>query len=266
MADATTTRNRLLGALVGLLALACVLLALLLVQPAPKPQAAAPSPQVTTVTASAAPTQAQPAPVQSPDRQISFDAKGYGQLGDRAHRRADDPLALGRVDAPVVLVEWADFACPFCALWATDQQKQLVQKYVDAGTLRIEWRDLVIFGEKSQRAAQAARAAGIQGRFWQFHDALFAASPTSGHPNLTDDVLLRFAKEAGVPDLAKFTTDMGSAQLKAAVEKDTQEAASFGASSTPVFSINGVPVVGAEGIDTFTQVIDAAKVRTRVGA
>lgn len=272
MADATTTRNRLLGVLVALMALACVLLAMLLAQPAGTPTATA----TTTVTASAsapaagATSAATPAGGQTAtagDRQITFDAKGLGQLGDRARRQEGDPLAIGKADAPVVLVEWADYACPFCAVWATDQQKQLVDRYVANGTLRIEWRDLVIFGEKSQRAAQAARAAGNQGRFWEFHNALFAASPRQGHPDLTDDKLLGFAKTAGVPDLAKFKADMSSEATKAAVAKDSQEAASFGASSTPVFSINGVPIVGAEPIDTFTQVIEAAaQVQARVGA
>lgn len=265
MADATTTRNRLLGILVALMALACVLLAMLLLQPARTPSASATA-AVTTTAGQAAATapagqtaaaQATPAPTAS-DRQISFNDKGFGPVGDLARRTANDPLAKGRADAPVVLVEYSDFACPFCAVWARQQQPVLVQKYVDAGVLRIEYRDLVIFGEKSKRAALAGRAAAAQGRFWQFHDTLFAASPTSGHPDLTDAVLTRFAQQAGVADMARFAKDMNDPALAAAVDKDTQEATRLGARSTPTFVINGVPVVGAQPIDQFTQVIDAA--------
>lgn len=81
---------------------------------------------------------------------------GIGPVGDMARRVDGDPLARGPVDAPVVLVVYSDYRCPFCAKFSHDTEPQLVDKYVEAGKLRIEWRDLPIFGEESMVAARPA--------------------------------------------------------------------------------------------------------------
>ncbi|AKT50455.1 DsbA family protein [Arsenicicoccus sp. oral taxon 190] len=239
--SSASTRSREVTVLAVLLAVAVVIIGMLLM----RPPAAAPGAGATaTAPSSGAPSTGTPA---TP-----------GKVKDTARRQPGDPMALGRVDAPVVMVEYADYACPFCAKFAVETQPELVRRYVDRGVLRIEWHDLVIFGEKSQRAAQAARAAAQQGRFWQFHDALFRASPTSGHPDLTDDRLLGFAREAGVPDLPRYQRDLASGAVAEAVSAETQVAQQLGASSTPVFVINGTPVVGAQPLEAFVQVIDRA--------
>ena len=69
-------------------------------------------------------------------------------------------MAIGAIDAPVVLSEWVDFRCPFCAVFSRDVLPQLVQEYVDEGKVRIEVHDVAFFGDESLRAAVAARAAG----------------------------------------------------------------------------------------------------------
>src|SRR5699024_4476302 len=84
----------------------------------------------------------------------STDDQGIGI--DLARHEPNDPLANGDPDAPVTLVNYSDFRCPFCAKFATDIQPKL-QKYIDNGTMRVEWHDLPIFGEQSVRAAVAAR-------------------------------------------------------------------------------------------------------------
>ncbi|MDN5759410.1 MAG: DsbA family protein, partial [Tomitella sp.] len=76
-----------------------------------------------------------------------------GPLGDLATRIEGDPLALGSVDAPVVLVEFADYRCSFCAKFSRDIAPDLIDEYVDSGQLRIEWRDMPIYGEESMLAA-----------------------------------------------------------------------------------------------------------------
>ena len=165
-------------------------------------------------------------------------------------RTEGDPLAVGKVDAPVVMVEWSDFRCPFCSVWSRDTLPQL-KPYIDSGSLRIEHRDLVLFGEQSQLTAQAGRAAGNQGKFWEFDAAVHAAAPTSGHPDITKADLIAFAQKAGVPDIAKFTTDMTSAESVQAVNKD------IGLSGTPFFVINTTPMSGAQPLATFVQTIEA---------
>lgn len=174
---------------------------------------------------------------------------------DLSRRDASDPRAIGDVDAPVVLIEYADFRCAFCGVHARDTQPKL-QKYVDDGTLRIEFNDLAIFGEQSTRAATASRAAAAQDKFWEFYEAVYADAPDRGHANLTDDVLIDYAEQVGVKDLAQFATDMKADETTAAVQADAQEAYNIGASSTPLFLINDEPILGAQPADVFIEKIE----------
>ncbi len=174
---------------------------------------------------------------------------------DLARRDADDPRAKGDVDAPVVLVEYEDFRCPFCGVHARDTQPEL-QKYVDDGTLRIEFRDLAIFGKQSTRAAAASRAAAAQGKFWEFHDAVYADAPDRGHADLPDSTLIDYAKQIGVQDLGQFKTDMNSDATAAAIQDDAQEAYGIGASSTPLFLVNDEPILGAQPAAVFIEKIE----------
>lgn len=178
-------------------------------------------------------------------------------LAKLARRDADDPLAQGRADAPVVLVEYADFKCGFCGKFARDTEPGLVKKYVDDGTLRIEWRNFPIFGAESEAAARAAWAAGQQGRFWQFHRAAYAdGAKEKGFGAARLDAL---AREAGVKDLDRFRTDRDGTAAHAAVTKDRDEAYALGATSTPSFLVNGQPLAGAQPAATFEQAIETAR-------
>ncbi|MCX2715730.1 DsbA family protein [Mycolicibacterium sp. J2] len=179
-----------------------------------------------------------------------------GPLGDLARRQPDDPLAQGSVTAPIVLIEFADMRCPFCAQFSRQTEPVLVERYVDAGLLRIEWRDMAIFGPQSTDAARAARAAAAQGRFWPFIQTVYAAAPPKGHPDLTAAALHDFARQAGVPNLNRFDADAASTRYDAAIHADLMQARSLGIPSTPAFSINGHPVLGAQPTDTFTNLID----------
>src|SRR5690554_5877169 len=84
-----------------------------------------------------------------------------------------DPVSVGPLDAPVALVVFSDYQCPYCAKWSNETLPEL-QAYIDAGDLRIEWRDVNIFGEASERGARAVYAAGLQGEFEAMHNAMFA--------------------------------------------------------------------------------------------
>ncbi|QDQ96695.1 DsbA family protein [Tomitella fengzijianii] len=180
-----------------------------------------------------------------------------GPLGELATREEGDPLALGAVDAPVVLVEFADYRCPFCAKFSRDVEPGLVAEYVESGQLRIEWRDMPIYGDESMLAARAGRAAAAQGRFWEFNRALYAAAPEGGHPGMDVDKLRGFAEDAGVPDMDRFTAQMQSTEFDAAIGADVAQAQQLGIPATPAFSINGNPMLGAQPASVFNQVIDA---------
>lgn len=179
-----------------------------------------------------------------------------------ARRLPGDPLALGKTNAPVVLIEWAEFQCPFCGRFARDTQPALIDKYVRSGTLRIEWRDFPYLGPESTTAALAARAAAAQGKFWPYHDALFAHQfpPNSGH--LTDAYLVGIAKTLGL-NIARFQVDMNSPATKQAVEKDFLQGQNLGVTGTPSFLVNSTPIVGAQPLSVFENAIEQAAAQAK---
>ncbi|MEE1749253.1 MULTISPECIES: DsbA family protein [unclassified Streptomyces] len=185
----------------------------------------------------------------------------YPELAKLARRDAADKLAQGRADAPVVLIEYADFKCGYCGKFARDTEPALVKKYVDNGTLRIEWRNFPIFGAESEAAARAAWAAGQQDRFWQFHAAAYAEG--AKEKGFGKDRLKELARQAGVADLARFARDADSPAASAAVSEDQEQGYGIGATSTPSFLINGRPIAGAQPMETFTSAVEAAAEKAR---
>ena len=141
-------------------------------------------------------------------------------------RDPDDPRAKGKADAPVVMVIYSDFGCPYCTLFAQEVEPGL-SDLIEDGTLRIEWRDLAQITPTSPLAAQAGIAAGNQGKFWEFHDAVYADADPQSHPEYTEDSLVGFAQKAGVPDIERFRTDMNDAATVTAVADWACEIPSF---------------------------------------
>lgn len=186
------------------------------------------------------------------------------ELKALARRESGDKLAVGRADAPVVLIEYSDFKCGYCGKFARDTEPELMKKYVQDGTLRIEWRNFPIFGADSEAAARAAWAAGQQDRFAQFHAAAYAEG--SKEKGFGEARLEELAQQAGVPDLERFKKDMAGEQAAAALRKDQEEGYRIGVTSTPSFLVNGQPVAGAQPIDAFTAAIARAKAQAQAGA
>ena len=160
-------------------------------------------------------------------------------------------MAIGDIDAPVVLSEWADLRCPYCARVTTQVMPTVIAEYVDTGKVRIEFHDVSFFGEDSTAAAVALRAAAEQGRFADYlHTVHAAAPPEGGHPDLPRETLIDFAVTAGVPDIERFTADLDREDLVAAVEASTAWAQQLGISSVP-FVVAGNPATpGAQPTDT----------------
>lgn len=170
----------------------------------------------------------------------------------------DETLMLGRPDAPVMIVEFGDFQCPNCGRYARDIKPVLVRKYVGTGVVRMAWRDYPTFGRQSTEAAVAARAAARQGRFWQFHDALYGRRlrPRSGR--LTRSYLRGVAKEAGA-DLTRYDTDVRDDTLRESVDRDFEFGQGLGVPGTPAFLINGTPFFGAQPLAAFERAIAQAR-------
>ncbi|WP_149564213.1 DsbA family protein [Streptomyces cacaoi] len=174
-----------------------------------------------------------------------------------ARRDGDDPYARGDKDAPVVMIEYADFGCSFCGKFARDTEPKLEKKYIDKGLLRVEWRNFPVFGKGSERAALAGIAAGRQGRFWEFYRTVYADKGNEKNA-FTDDHLHEIAEQAGVKDLDRFDRDRASDDAKKLLDKDRNEAYGLGASATPAFLVNGEPIAGAQPDEVFTDAIERA--------
>ncbi len=172
-------------------------------------------------------------------------------------RRDDtDPLSIGTVDAPVTMVVFSDYQCPFCASWNQDTLP-IMMDYVESDQLRIEWRDLNVFGPESEQASKAAYAAALQDAFWEYHDELFADGDIRDPAELSEEALVELAAELGL-DTEQFTTDMQSDQVAEQVLINQQLGTDLGAYSTPSFIVDGQPMVGAQPTDVFVNAVDEA--------
>ena len=185
-------------------------------------------------------------------------------LESLARREEGDPLAVGAVDAPVVMINYSEYQCPFCGRFARETEPELVERYVESGDLRIEWRDFPYLGPESQTAAQAGRAAAEQDGFWEFTEAMFADQQPPNSGRLTPEFLADVAEGVGL-DREQFLADLESPELAEAVEADFQQGQSIGVTGTPAFLINGRPVIGAQPTEVFVETIEEALAEAEAG-
>lgn len=167
-----------------------------------------------------------------------------------------DLLAAGPIDAPVVLVVFSDYQCPFCARWS-EQTLPSMMEHVEAGDLRIEWRDVNVFGPASERAARASYAAALQGAFWEYHDELFADGERRSEGELSEEALIALADELGLAT-EQFTTDFAAKETVDVIAANQQFGLDLGATSTPVFILGGQPIVGAQPTEVFQETFQTA--------
>ncbi|HVV49475.1 MAG TPA: thioredoxin domain-containing protein, partial [Polyangia bacterium] len=152
--------------------------------------------------------------------------------------------ARGPADAPVTIVEFADFQCPFCQR-AEETLERL--RHDHPNDVRFVWRDLPLpFHAEARPAALAARAAAAQGMFWAMHDRRYAAAPGTLGPELYE----RTAAELGL-DVARFRAALDAEKAKRALDADGLAAAKAGATGTPTFFINGKRLAGAQPLEVF---------------
>ena len=157
---------------------------------------------------------------------------------------------LGSANAKVTIYEFSDFECFYCKR-ATGTIKQIVKKY--GNKVRIVYKHMPLgFHKNAHKAAQASMAAHAQGKFWPYHDKLFA-----DYRNLNRAKFIQIAKELKL-DVARFTKELDSNKYKAVVDRDMALAQKVGVNGTPSFMVNGKKVVGAQPISAFSRIIDAA--------
>jgi protein-disulfide isomerase len=157
--------------------------------------------------------------------------------------------ARGPDNAPVTIVEFSDFQCPFCSR-AAETVHQVMDAY--PGKVRLVFRHFPLaFHKQAPKAGEAAVCANEQGKFWEYHDALFKAQD-----KLMPDDLKAHAKAVGM-DEKKFNECLDSGKQAEVVKKDMEAGQKVGVSGTPAFFINGVMLSGAQPIEEFKKVIDA---------
>jgi protein-disulfide isomerase len=179
---------------------------------------------------------------------------------------APEQPTKGVADAPVTLVEFAEFYCPYCArhLWQTFPK--IDEEYIRPGLVKYVFHNLVVHGEVAQLAAQAGECAHAQGHFWEYHDRLFYVIFEEGKGRLSAEDLKALARELGLDEEA-FASCLNSDWAKVQIEKDRQVLQELLAKlpdsekprsiGTPLFFINGRPLVGAWPYEKFKAMIDA---------
>jgi protein-disulfide isomerase len=157
------------------------------------------------------------------------------------------PLKGGK-QPKVTIVEFSEFQCPFCSR-ALPTVTQILETYKD--DVAVAWKHLPLpMHDRAGPAAEAAEAAGEQGKFWQMHDKMFANQQALDAASLD-----KYAQEIGL-DMGRFKAALASGKFKERIAADSKQAAQFGVTGTPTFFVNGRKIVGASPFDEFKAVID----------
>jgi len=161
----------------------------------------------------------------------------------------DNFYALGPADAPITIVEFSDYECPFCRRWYAEVYKPLLAAY--PGKIRLVYRNLPLTSihPDALAAAEAAMCAGEQDVYWKYHDKLFSSEA------LGNSTFMQYAQELGL-NMAVFEACISDHKYQKTIQTDSDFAINLGINSTPTFFINGLALVGAQPLDVFKQVID----------
>lgn len=187
---------------------------------------------------------------------------------DRTEVSVDDDAIKGDEDAPVTIIEFSDFECPYCGAFygshegLISQFKQrdpswepaypkIIEEYVETGKVRYVMRDLPLnFHRYAQKASEAAECAGEQDKFWEMHDILF-----ENQEALEVNNLKAYAEEIGL-DTDEFNTCLDSGRMASEVRSDMMAGQRAGVRGTPTFFVNGITLRGAQSFQAFKEVID----------
>lgn len=185
----------------------------------------------------------------------SRSADGAQQLADLARRGDNDPFAIGDVDAPIVIIEYADFTCPYCSAFAVETFPTLFEKYIEPGHVRLEWRDTPILTEHSENTAIAGRAAAEQDLFWEFYHRMFEHT-LAGSKDYSRDTLIGVAGTVNGMDIDEFTASLDAPALADAVRREGAESQSLGVTAVPTFIVGNEVLQGAQPIYVFEQILN----------
>ena len=165
----------------------------------------------------------------------------------------DDDAVKGEESAPVTIVEFSDFECPYCSRFYSQTLSQIEENYIDTGKVKMVHRDYPLpFHGNAQKAAEATECADDQGKFWEMHDMLY-----ENNTALSVDNIKGYAAELGL-NTGDFDSCLDSGKYYDEVQKDMADGSAAGVTGTPGFLINGELVVGAQPYAVFEQAIEKA--------
>ncbi len=196
------------------------------------------------------------------------DSSGSTDSGQLVDVSVDDDAVLGSKDAPVTIIEFSDYQCPFCRKFWVESFSSLKKDYIDTGKVKFVYRDFPLSSlhpsaEIAAEAAECVREKGGDVAYWKMHDKMFseqniidsgsADGPVGGTAQFTKDDLKKWAKAIGY-DIGSC---LDSGKYADEVAKDLADGSSAGVTGTPAFIINGLRLDGALPYSQFKQIIDA---------
>ena len=159
----------------------------------------------------------------------------------------------GEEDAPVTMIEFSEYQCPFCRRYAKETFPKIEKEYIQTGKVKYYFRDYPLsFHQYAQKAAEAARCANDQGKFWEYHDKIFKNQAILNLENLK-----KWAADLGL-NTAQFNECLDNGKFEEAVKKDFADGQLAGVRGTPSFFINGKLFRGAQPYGEFKKAIDKA--------
>lgn len=169
---------------------------------------------------------------------------------------ADAPR-LGDASAPVEIVEFSDFQCPFCERFQQQVYPRLKAEYIDTGKASFVYQDFAFLGTESTRAAIAAKCAKDQGKFWEYHDYLFAQQNGENEGTFTDQKLRSYAAALKL-NQSSFNSCLQQSKYETSVKAETAAGQALGITGTPTVLVNGTMLVGALPYEQFKAAVEAA--------
>ncbi|HCW32277.1 MAG: DSBA oxidoreductase [Candidatus Peregrinibacteria bacterium GW2011_GWE2_39_6] len=169
----------------------------------------------------------------------------------------DDDAILGDENAPITVIEFSDYQCPFCKRFVDESFPQIEENYIKTGKVKLIFRDYPLpFHANAKIAAVAVECAGNQDAYYVMHDALFAGSEEWSSLPDPSEIFQTYAMNIGL-DAAQFSQCLSTQATASEVEQDLADAMSYGVDGTPTFFINGQKLVGAQPYSVFENIFNS---------
>ena len=192
--------------------------------------------------------------VEKPDPATTTTNTSDADIKDMSHVTIDDSTVLGDINAPVTIIEFSDFQCPFCKRLHEQVSPLVTTEYINTGKVRFIYKNYAFLGSTSVKAAQGLWCAHDQDKYWEYHDYVFETLGGKYGEWMSDQNMEQISEDLQM-DANTFETCMQDEKYKTKVEEELAEGQELGVTGTPSTYINGEYVPGAQPYDVFEEVI-----------